>query len=397
MGQKALEDITVLDLTKVLAGPYCGGILADFGANVIKIEPPVIGDDGRHYGPYQNGESMYYCNLNRGKRGITLNLKTDEGKEIFRKLALKADIVLENYRPGVMDRFGLGWKELHQLNPRLIYGAITGFGADGPYATRPAYDIISQAMGGLMSITGQQGDPPTRSGNAMGDVLGGMNMAIGLLAAVHARSITGKGQYVDVSLVDSVIASLEQAWQRYFASGKLPTRHGNYYDAIAPYDSFKAKDGYVVIACGNQKLFEIFCTKLLKKPELIKDERFLDVPLRVKNNKDFKVYVEEWLKDITVDEAIEMVLSEKIPAGPILNLKQISEDPHFAGNRKMFVEIDHPTAGKMKLNASPIKMSETKAEIRFAPPTLGQHNAEILQSLGYSESEINSFHEKGVI
>ena len=397
MSKKALGDIIVLDLTKVLAGPYCGSILADFGATVIKVEPPVKGDDGRHYGPYVNGESMYYANLNRGKKGITLNLKAPEGKELFKELVKKADVLIENYRPGVMDRLGLGYSVLKEINPRLIYGAITGFGSNGPYSSRPGYDIISQAMGGLMSVTGQEGDPPTRCGNAIGDVLGGMNLAIGVLTALHARELTGAGQYIDVSLVDSVVASLEQAWQRYFVSGKLPTRHGNYYDAIAPYDSYMAKDGYLVIGCGNQRLFEVFCNELLHRPELITDERFLDVPLRVKNNKQFKVYVEDWLKDYTVQEAVDMVLGAGIPAGPILDLEQISHDPHIAGARQMFTEIDHPTAGRLKLNSSPIKMSDTAAEIRSAPPTLGQHNEEIFREmLGLSAEEFEADAGKGV-
>lgn len=397
MSRRALEDVVVLDLTKVLAGPYCGSILADFGATVIKVEPPVKGDDGRHYGPYQNGESLYYANLNRGKQGVTLNLKAPEGKELFKELVKKADVLIENYRPGVMDRLGLGYSVLKEINPRLIYGAITGFGSNGPYSQRPGYDIISQAMGGMMSVTGQEGDPPTRSGNAIGDVLGGMNLTIGVLTALHARDLTGEGQYIDVALVDSVVASLEQAWQRYFASGKLPTRHGNYYDAIAPYDSYMAKDGYLVIGCGNQRLFEVFCNQLLHKPELITDERFLDVPLRVKNNKAFKVYVEEWLKDIPVSEAVDMILGVGIPAGPIMDLEQISHDPHIAGARNMFIEVEHPTAGTMKLNNSPIKLSETAAEIRSAPPTLGQHNHEIFHDqLGLSEEDYLAYQAKGV-
>ena len=397
MSKRALEDIVVLDLTKVLAGPYCGSILADFGARVIKVEPPVRGDDGRHYGPYQNGESLYYGNLNRNKEGVTLNLKAPEGKELFKELVKKADVLIENYRPGVMDRLGLGYSVLKELNPRLIYGAITGFGTSGPYSDRPGYDIISQAMGGLMSVTGQEGDPPTRSGNAIGDVLGGMNLAIGVLTALHARELTGEGQYIDVSLVDSVVASLEQAWQRYFISGKLPTRHGNYYDAIAPYDSYQAKDGYLVIGCGNQRLFEIFCNQLLNRPDLITDERFLDVPLRVKNNKEFKVIVEDWLKDIPVAEAVDMILGAGIPAGPILDLAQISTDPHIAGARQRCTEGEHPTAGTLKLNSSPIKMSDTPAKIRFASPTLGQHNYQIFHDeLGVSDEDFNAWQEKGV-
>ncbi len=397
MSRRALEDIVVLDLTKVLAGPYCGGILADFGADVIKIEPPIKGDDGRHYGPYQNGESLYYANLNRGKQGVTLNLKAPEGKKLFLRLVKQADVLIENYRPGVMDRLGLGYSVLKEINPKLIYGSITGFGTKGPYSDRPGYDIISQAMGGMMSVTGQEGDPPTRSGNAIGDVLGGMNLAIGVLTALHARELTGRGQYIDVSLVDSVVASLEQAWQRYFVSGKLPTRHGNYYDAIAPYDSYMAKDGYLVIGCGNQHLFEVFCNRLLRRPELITDERFLDVPLRVKNNKAFKVYVEEWLKEIPVTDAVDKILEAGIPAGPIMDLEQISHDPHIAGERQMFVEVEHPTAGTIKLNNSPIKLSETAAEIRTASPTLGQHNYQIFHGrLGLSDELFEAYQKKGV-
>lgn len=393
---KALEGITVLDLTKVLAGPYCGSILADFGAEIIKIEPPGRGDDSRSYGPHLNGGSLYYENLNRGKRGLTLNLKTEEGKQVFRRLAKQADVVIENYRPGVMERFGLGYEALRQINPRLIYGAITGFGSTGPFSQRPGYDIISQAMGGMMSVTGQEGAPPTRSGNALGDILGGMNLAIGVLVALQARNVTGEGQYVDVALVDSVAASLEQAWQRYFVSGELPTRHGNSYDAIAPYDSYAAKDGFIVIGCGNQKLFEILCRELMKKPELVEDERFLSVSRRVKNNKALKRYIEDWLKDYTVDEAIELVLAHKIPAGPIWSLKELAESEH-ARARNMFTEIDHPRFGPIKLNSSPIKLSRTPAEIRAGSPALGENNEEILGGLGYTQADIMRFREMGVI
>ena len=396
MEYKALEGIVVLDFTKVLAGPYCGSILADFGADVIKIELPGKGDDARAYGPIVNGESLYYANLNRGKRGITLNLKTEQGKEVFKKLVRKADILIENNRPGVMERLGLSYEELSRINPRLIYGKISGFGSTGPYADRPGYDIISQAMGGLMSVTGEKGGSPTRSGNAMGDVLGGMNLTIGILMALEARNRSGRGQVVDIALVDSVIASLEQAWQRYFTSGKIPVRHGNSYDAIAPYDSYRAKDGYLVIGCGNQKLFEVLCLRILNRPELITDERFATMPLRVENQMALKKVIEEWMQDMTVDEVVKQVLDVGIPAGPIMSLDMIANDAHFTEARQMFEEIDYPGVGTIKLNNSPIKLSESKAKIRGLSPRLGEHNKEILMNLGYSDQQIEEMKENGV-
>lgn len=396
MEYKALEGIVVLDFTKVLAGPYCGSILADFGADVIKIELPGKGDDARAYGPIVNGESLYYANLNRGKRGITLNLKTEQGKEVFKKLVRKADILIENNRPGVMERLGLSYEELSRINPRLIYGKISGFGSTGPYADRPGYDIISQAMGGLMSVTGEKGGSPTRSGNAMGDVLGGMNLTIGILMALEARNRSGRGQVVDIALVDSVIASLEQAWQRYFTSGKIPVRHGNSYDAIAPYDSYRAKDGYLVIGCGNQKLFEVLCLRILNRPELITDERFATMPLRVENQMALKKVIEEWMQDMTVDEVVKQVLDVGIPAGPIMSLDMIANDVHFTEARQMFEEIDYPGVGTIKLNNSPIKLSESKAKIRGLSPKLGEHNKEILMNLGYSDQQIEEMKENGV-
>ena len=257
---KALQDIVVLDLTRVLAGPYCTMMLADFGADVIKIEIPVKGDDTRGMGPFVNGSSLYYANVNRNKKSVTLNLKEPKGKEMFLALVKKADVVVENSRPGVRDRMGLGYEVLQEANERIIYAAVSGFGSYGRCSARPGYDIIAQAYGGLMSITGEPDGEPLRVGTAIGDVLGGMNLTIGVLMALHARELSGKGQRVDVALVDSVISSLETGTQRYFASGKLPRRIGNRYASAYPYDSFKAKDGSFVIGCGNDKLFNLLCT-----------------------------------------------------------------------------------------------------------------------------------------
>ena len=245
----ALENLTVLDLTRVLAGPFCTMMLADMGANVIKIEVPKGGDDTRSYPPFRaknlNGEreSVYFANINRNKKGITLNLKTPEGKEIFKELVKKADIVVENYRPGVMDKLGLGYDVLKEINPRIIYAAVSGFGCYGPYHLRPGYDILAQAMGGMMSITGSKGGEPTRAGSALGDILGGLHVTIGILAAVNARTITGKGQRVDVSLMDSMIAATENTALKYIESGNIPAPMGNRYAAVSPYDSFSCKGG----------------------------------------------------------------------------------------------------------------------------------------------------------
>lgn len=394
---QALQNLTVLDLTRVVSAPYAASVLGDFGANVIKIEMPGSGDDARGYGPYENGESMYYANLNRNKRGITLNLKTQEGKDILKSLVKEADILLENYRPGVMDKLGLGYDVLKEINPRLIYGALSGFGSYGPYSQRPGYDIISQGMGGLMSVTGAKGGEPTRSGNAMGDILGGMNLVIGVLMAVNARNMTGVGQRIDVSLVDSVVASLENAYIRYFKSGELPVRNGNAYASIAPYDTYRAKDGRVIIACGNQKLYERLCNEVLDMAWMITDERFLNVPLRVANNEIQKQYIEEWTMQYTVDEIVEKVLAKGIPAAPIFNVRQITEDEHIAKAREMFIEIDHPTIGRMKVNGSPIKLMDMMPRINCPAPTLGQHNEEILEGLGYTAEQIADFKEQGVI
>ncbi len=398
MQPQALENVTVLDLTRVVAGPYAGSILGDFGANVIKIEVPGKGDDARGYGPYRNGESVYYANLNHNKRGITLNLKEEKGKEVFKKLVAKADVVIENYRPGVMDKLGLGYDVLKEINPRLIYGAVSGFGSYGPYSQRPGYDIISQAMGGLMSITGPEGGEETRSGNAMGDILGGMNLVMGVTMALYARERTGVGQRIDVALVDSVVASLENAYIRYFESGNLPVRMGNSYASIAPYDSYQAKDGKVIIACGNQKLYEKLCREVLDMEWMITDERFTTVPLRVKNNKIQKGYIEEWTKERTVAEIVDIVLGKGIPAGPINNVKQITEDDHIRNAREMFVEVNHPVIGDMVVNGNPVKLMDMMPRVNCPAPTLGQHNKDIYQGmLGLSDEEFAALSEGGII
>ena len=396
--KKALADILVLDLTRVLAGPYCTMMLADYGAEVIKIEVPGKGDDTRAFGPLKNGASMYYANVNRGKKGVTLNLKEDKGKKIFLDMVKRADVVVENYRPGVMDKLGLGYEELKKNNDRIIYAAVSGFGCYGPKSLRPGYDIIAQATGGLMSITGEPGRHGIRVGNAMGDVLGGMNLTIGILIALHARTITGKGQRVDVSLVDSVVSSLETGTQRYFASGKQPELMGNRYAAAYPYDSFKASDGFFVIGCGNDKLFSLFCNNVLHRPELLEDSRFATNIKRCEYHAELKPIIEEWSVNYSIDAAVDLLNEAGVPAAPINDLQRVTEDDHIANVREMFVPLHHPIIGDMKVNGNPVKLLDTKADISRPAPALGQDNGEVYKSLlGFDESFLEKLKEDKII
>jgi crotonobetainyl-CoA:carnitine CoA-transferase CaiB-like acyl-CoA transferase len=394
----ALGDITVLDLTRVLAGPYCTMMLADFGANVIKIEIPGKGDDTRSMGPIKNGASMYYANVNRNKKGVTLNLKSPEGKALFLKLVEKADVVVENYRPGVMDKLGLGYEELKKVNDRIIYAAVSGFGCYGPNSQRPGYDIIAQAVGGLMSITGQPGGEPTRVGSAMGDVLGGMNLTIGILMALHARTLTGKGQRVDVALVDSVVSSLETGTQRYFASGKLPELMGNRYASAYPYDSFPASDGNFVIGCGNDHLFTLLCEKVIDRKDLLTDPRFDTNIKRCDNHAQLKPEIEKWTRRHTIDEAVKLINDAGVPAAPINDLRRVTEDDSIANVREMFVPLHHPVIGDMRVNGNPVKLLDTKSEIKRPAPELGQDNEEIYGSLlGLDKAALDNYRENKII
>lgn len=397
MKKGALSNIKVLDLTRVLAGPYCSMMLADFGAEVIKIEVPKKGDDTRGFGPFVNGESLYYANVNRNKKGITLNLKEEEGKKIFLDLVKEADVVVENYRPGVMEKLGLGYDELSKVNDQIVYGAVSGFGCYGPYSDRPGYDIIAQAMGGLMGITGPEGGEPTRVGNAMGDVLGGMNLTIGILAALNAREIIGKGQRVDVSLVDSVVSSLETGIQRYYDSGQ-PELMGNRYASAYPYDSFKASDGNFVIGCGNDKLFNNLCKKVLFREDLLEDERFMTNLKRCENHKALKPEIEKWSVNYTIEEAVELISEAGVPAAPIYDLGRVTTNEHIAVAREMIVDIKHPVIGDMKVNGNPVKLMTTGAKIETPAPSLGKDNIEIYGDwLGFDDKKVDELKSKGVI
>lgn len=391
-----LNGVRVLDLTRVLAGPYCGMMLADFGADVIKIELPGKGDDSRANAPQINGESAYFMNLNRNKRGITLNLKSDEGRSIFLEMVCNSDIVLENYRPGVMEKLGLGYEDLRKVNPAIIYGAVSGFGHTGPYAKRAGYDIIGQAMSGLMSTTGWSDTPPTRTGTAIADVVGGMSCAIGVLAAYANRLITGIGEKVDVALVDSMVSALEIINIIYLNTGRVPTRIGNRYEAIYPYDSFQAKDGYVIIACGNDKLFGLL--KHTIGINALEDEKFDSNINRVAHHAELKTIIEGWTRDRPIDQIVEILLAAGIPSAPINTIDRVTKDPHIAVAREMFVDIEHPVAGKITMTGNQVKFTNKKVAIRTPAPTLGQHNHEVLQELlNYSDEKIQQLTDAGVL
>ena len=392
-----LEGIVVLDLTRVLAGPYCGTLIADMGATVIKVENPIGGDDSRSMGPFINGNSIYYANFNRSKLGCTLNLKTSEGKEIFKELVKKADIIIENYRPGTMEKLGLGYDELKKVNPAIIYGAVSGFGHTGPLSKRAGYDIIGQAMGGLMSTTGWPGGPATRSGTPLGDVLGGLNLAIGILAALVNREKTGLGEKVDVALVDSVASAMENITMIYQATGRIPQRIGNRYESTYPYDSFPANDGDVIIAAGNNKLFSILC-EIMEQPELKNDSRFLDVKSRVANHDDLFEIVSTWTKKYSVEEIDKKLNDAGCPASIVNTIDRLVVDRQIAGAREMFPEIEQPGIGKLQITACPQKLTRTKSYPRKAAPLLGEDNIDIYgKLLGFDENKIKELKEKGII
>lgn len=393
----ALEGITVLDLTRVLAGPYGTMIFADMGANVIKIEQPVKGDDTRAFGPYVNGESIYYITNNRNKKGVTLNLKNPKGKEMFLEMVKKADVVVENYRPGTMEKLGLGYDVLKEVNPNIIYGCISGFGHSGRYKDRPGYDIISQAMSGLMSTTGWPGTGPTRTGTALGDVLSGLWLAIGVLGALQGRNVTGKGQKVDIALVDSAVSAMGNINMIYFAEGRLPGRIGNRYEATYPYDSFECSDGSCVIGAGNTKLWKSLCG-LMATEEIAELPQFLNVLDRAQNHADLKPIVEKWTKTKTAKEVVESCLAAGVPAAPIYDVAQVSSDPHIAGDREMFIQQDHPKAGNVTVTGSPLKLSGTPVTFRTTAPDLGQDNAEVFKELlGLDEQELTILRSEKVI
>ena len=373
-----LKDLLVLDLTRVLVGPYCTMILSDLGARVIKVEAPEIGDDSRKFGPFVKDYSAYFMSLNRGKESIALNLKKEDDKKIFEKILAKADVLVENFKPGTLEKWGYGWKELSKKYPKLIYASASGFGQTGPLKELPAYDMVVQGMGGLMSVTGQPNSEPTRVGTSIGDITAGLFTAIGINAALYDRKKTGKGMHIDVSMLDCQIAILENAIARYLSKNEIPKPMGSRHPSIAPFEAFKTKDSYIIIAAGNDKLFESLC-QTLNLNELINSSKFKSNSLRSENMNELKKILEDKLAYKTTNEWVKQFENLKIPCGPIYNIKEAVENPQVEA-RNMIVKAYHKVIGEFKLAGNPIKMSSYKDENKRGNiPDLDEHRKKILE------------------
>jgi CoA:oxalate CoA-transferase len=373
-----LKNLLVVDLTRVLVGPYCTMILSDLGARVIKIEAPEIGDDSRKFGPFIENYSAYFMSLNRGKESIALNLKNNDDKKIFEKILAKADILVENFKPGTLEKWGYGWKEVNKKYPKLIYASASGFGQTGPLRELPAYDMVVQGMGGLMSVTGQPNTEPTRVGTSIGDITAGLFTAIGINAALYDRQKTGKGTFIDVSMLDCQIAILENAIARYLAKNEIPEPMGSRHPSITPFEAFKTKDSYIIIAAGNDKLFKNLCN-VLQIQEISTDERFSTNSLRSENVDQLKKIIEEKLSLKTTDEWIKEMEQLKIPCGPIFNIKQAVENPQVQ-ERNMIISSFHKKIGEFKSAGNPIKLSTYKDEkTRGDIPDLDEHREKIIK------------------
>lgn len=392
----ALAGIKVLDLSRVLAGPFCTMILGDLGAEIIKVEAPGGSDDTRKWGPpFQKGVSAYYLCANRNKKSLTVNLKSAQGKVIIQKLVKQSDVMIHNFKSGTMERLGLGYEAIRQINPEMIYCSITGFGETGPYKHLPGYDFIIQAMSGLMSITGDDKSGPQKVGVAITDVLTGLYACIGIQAALIERQHSGSGQKLDISLYDSAVSSLVNIASNYLISGKIPERLGNHHANIVPYQTFQTKDGEMVIAVGNDRQFQTLC-QIIQKPELAEDPRFLSNPDRVENRHELTSLLQAEFLNHTTNHWKELCHRYSIPCGPIQSLEDLVDDPQLK-EREMFVTGKHPTAGEITMVGSPLKLSRTPVDYRKHPPDPGEHTEDILLSLGYKKEELKELKKNKVI
>jgi formyl-CoA transferase len=384
-----LDGVRVLDLTRVVAGPYCSMFLGDLGADVVKVEQPGSGDDTRGWGPpFTGGESAYYLCINRNKRSVTLDLKSPRAVELLRELAKVADVIIENFRPRTMERLGLGEKELRALNPRLIYASLTGFGADGPMSDWPGYDLIVQAWGGLMSITGTPDGEPVKVGVAIIDLVAGLMLGKAITAALFAREKIGVGQRIDTSLLEAEVASLINAGSNYLVGGKIPTRWGNAHPNIVPYQNFKTADGYLVIGVASEVIWKRFCAAVGREA-LTEDPRFQNNSQRVEHRAELIALLSEMFIQRDNETWFKLLTEAEIPCAPVQSIEQVFRAPQVL-HRGMLLEVDHPTAGKVRMAGIPVKFSETPGAVRRPPPLLGEHNEAVLEDwLGMSTAKID--------
>lgn len=392
-----LDGVRVLDLTRVVAGPYCSMFLGDLGAEVVKVEQPGMGDDTRGWGPpFAGGESAYYLCINRNKQSLTLDIKSKRSVELLRELVKVADVIIENFRPGTMERLRLSEKELRELNPRLIYASLTGFGADGPMSDWPGYDLIVQAWGGLMSITGTPEAEPVKVGVAIIDLVAGLMLGKAITAALYAREKIGVGQRIDTSLLEAEVASLINVGSNYLVGGKVPTRWGNAHPNIVPYQNFKTADGYLVIGVASEVIWKRFCLAI-GRAELIDDNRFADNSKRVANRVELIRLLGEIFLQRNNAAWFKLLTDAEVPCAPVQTIDQVFQAPQVL-HRDMLMEVEHPTAGKIRMAGIPVKFSVTPASVRMPPPLLGEHNSEILKKwLGMSAGAIDELKREKII
>jgi CoA:oxalate CoA-transferase len=377
-----LSGVTIIDLSRILAGPYCTLLLAELGARVIKVEPPAQGDDARQYGPFKNGKSAYFISVNRGKESIALDLKSPSGREIFERLLDKADALVENFRPGTMEKLGYGWESLHRRYPRLVYAAASGFGHSGPYSHYPAYDMVVQGLGGIMSITGHPGMPLTRVGTSVGDLAGGLYTAVALNAALLHRERTGEATKVDVALFDCQLALLENAIMRYTTTGEIPGPMGARHPSITPFEAFATRDGNIIIAAGNDGLF-VKLVHALDRADLAENPRFKTNALRNEHQEALRVEIEGVLRAAATDHWIEVLEAAGVPCGPVNNIAQALDHPQTAA-RNMLISVDDPVTGPLELAGNPMKLSAfDDPPTRPSAPDLDADRDRILRELGF--------------
>lgn len=393
-----LAGVKILDLTCVLSGPFGTSWLSDMGAEVIKVENPNGGDATRQSGPFVNGSSNYFATINRNKKCVTLNLKAPEGKQMFLDLVKQVDVVTENFKPGTMDKLGIGYDVLKQVNPTLVFASISGYGQTGPYSHRPGYDVVAQAMGGIMSYTGHAENPPTKCGPSIGDISAGMNLVIGVLAALYRAKTIGKSERVEVALVDSVLALTTQDYIDYGHTKNLPQRLGNNYSLWCPYGTYKAKDRYYTIGVGTEKHWQVLCTQVLGVPEAAEDPRFDSQAKRVENRALVDELVDRWAGQLTADEAVAQLNAANIPAAVVYDYADIEADENFTVHRKMIKHMQHPVLGDIMYINNPLRFTESGAKEPEPAGSLGQFNQEVYgKYLQLDEETLRDYKDKGII